>query len=225
MKLVDKEIDSWIEPYATVIGSGVTVDIGLKESDIAKYFLKLTQPEIFEAYAFSLTSFRFYESINHDKSTSNSIDLPEDEYKKIKWKVFFKSKDVDFRLNDAIAKAIDPKLSLNETYPGDGHMDKEQINSFTECILSLYGDQQIEIFYVFMSTWERKNLLYQGNISELPKLLNNPDLRLTPNLVYPKEKNWALNTDYDLPFTTIGGESRLIDLLAEKNKDEIYRIE
>ena len=41
-------------------------------------------------------------------------------------------------------------------------------------------------------------MIYSGKISGLPKLFEIDNLRLTPSLIYPKEKNWVVNTDYDL---------------------------
>ena len=55
-------------------------------------------------------------------------------------------------------------------------------------------------------------------------MLELENLRLTPSLIYPKEKNWVVNTDYDLAFTTIGGETRFITELAKRNRDGIVKI-
>ncbi len=114
----------------------------------------------------------------------------------------------------------------NELFPGEGLLDEEHLNSLVETIYKIYGNQEIELFYTFLSTknWE-KDLMFSGRISDLPNLIKKENLRLTPSLIYPKERNWVVNTDYDLAFTTIGGEKEFIAEIVRKNKNEIYQIE
>ena len=56
------------------------------------------------------------------------------------------------------------------------------------------------------------------------ELFEIENLRLTPSLIYPKEKNWVVNTDYDLSFSFIGGTKELIGELVSNNQDEIYEL-
>ena len=94
------------------------------------------------------------------------------------------------------------------------------MESFIDVILSLYGDQEIYAFYVFLATPNHeKNRLYKGKISTLLNLLDNEDIPYSPSLIYPKEKNWVINTDYDLSFSTIGAETNLINKLVKRNKN------
>lgn len=232
MKLINKKIEEWAEPHVAIYGSNRVNDKDLKFSNPAKYFLNLTQPNIFECYAVSLASYWIYETDNIQEIKTNINDseeeFPEDDYNRISWKDFYKYKNVEFDFNKAIIDAVEWKRPFkqmnNELYCGEGLMDKEQLISFVNTVLSIYGDQEIEAFYVFMATDKyEEDELYIGKISELPKLLNNTFR--TPSLIYPKEKNWLINTDYDLPFSTIGGECKLINQLVENNKDEIYKIE
>ncbi len=113
----------------------------------------------------------------------------------------------------------------NELLPGEGLIDKEHLEHLSEIVQELYGDQEIEVFYNLLSTTDwKEDKLFQGKISELITLSDNTELNLTPSLIYPKDKNWAVNTDYDLSFTTIGGEAKLIQRLIESNVNEIYEI-
>ena len=76
-----------------------------------------------------------------------------------------------------------------------------------------------------MSTkdWE-KDRIYKGKTSELNQLFDNEELRLTPSLIYPKDRKWVVNTVYDLSFSFIGGEGKLIEELVRRNENEIYEL-
>lgn len=233
MRLINKKIDDWTEPYVTIYGSNQVQDKDLKSINPVKYFLNLTQPNIFQCYAISLASYWIYETNNIQEIKVNinesEGEFPEKDYNRISWRDFYKYKNVEFDLNKAIIDAVEWKRPFgkqmnNELYCGEGLMDKEHLISFVNTVLSIYGDQEIEAFYVFMATEKyEEDELFVGKISELPHLLNNKTR--PPSLIYPKEKNWLINTDFDLPFSTIGGECKLINQLVENNREEIYKVE
>ena len=157
-------------------------------------------------------------------------EFPEDDFSRVTWKDFHKLKNREFDLNKAIMESIKHTHSYNkqmnnELYPDEGLIDKEHLISLVEVVNEIYGNQNIELFYTFLATknWE-KDLIYSGKISELPKLFEIENLRLTPSLIYPKEKNWVVNTDYDLAFSTIGGESKFVSELANRNPNGIVKI-
>lgn len=232
MKLISKKIDEWAEPYVTIYRSNQIEDEELKYLNPLKYFLNLTQPNIFECYAISLASYWIYETndIQEKKINVNQWEgeFPEEDYKRISWRDFYKYKNIEFDFDKAIIDAVEWKRPFgkqmnNELYCGEGLMDKEHLISFVKSVISIYGDQEIEAFYVFMATDKyEEDELYSGKISELLHLLNTSR---PPSLIYPKEKNCLINTDYDLPFSTIGGECKLINQLVEINKEEIYKVE
>ena len=233
MKEVNKKIENWIKPFATIIGEKIEVDDKLRESNPANYFLKLTLPNRFEKYALALHSYWINYNLPKDEikeHENEDEELSEDAYSRLNWKEFYKLKRKQFVLNNAILSTIDLNREFtqmnNELYPGEGLLDKEHIESLAEEIRKLYGDEEIDVFYTFLSTSNlEQNKMFECKISELVSLLDNKELRLTPSLIYPKSKKWAINTDYDLPFTTIGGEKELIDNLIVRNQDEIYEIE
>ena len=49
-------------------------------------------------------------------------------------------------------------------------------------------------------------------------------LAYNSHIIYPIERNWVVNTDYDLPFSTIGGETEFISELSKRNPNEIIII-
>jgi hypothetical protein len=233
LELTEKDIEDWIKPFATIVGEQKEYDLELRKQNPAEFFLKLTLPNNFEDYAIALHSYWINYNVpkNEIKENGNSgEDFPEEDFSRINWKDFYQRKEVDFELNSSILNSVEWKRPFkqlnNELFPGEGLLDEEHLNSLVETIMEIYGNQEIEIFYTFLSTndWE-KDLIFTGRINDLPNLINKENLRLTPSLIYPKERNWVVNTDYDLAFTTIGGETKFINELVRKNKNEIYQIE
>ena len=234
MELKEKDIEDWIKPYATIVGNKNDVDLDLRKKNPAEYFLRLTLPNNYESYAIALHSFWINHNIPKDKVITNELsneEFPEKDFSAVTWKDFYERKNLKFNLNKAILNSVEhnqtyEKQLNNELYPSEGSMDEEQIINLVEIVKEIYGNQEIELFYTFLATKDwKKNLIYNGKISELPKLLKEENLRLTPSLIYPKERNWVVNTDYDLSFSTIGGESKFISKLEKRNSNGIIRIE
>lgn len=233
MKQINKEIEKWIKPYATIVGESIEVEEELRETNPSKYFVQLTIPNNFEKYAIALHSYWINYNIpkeNIRELNNDDEKIPEEEYTRIKWKDFFEFKQMKFELNSAIISSVDwetkfPQMN-NELYPGEGLMDEEHLESLAQIVLNIYGDEEIEIFYHRMTTtnWD-ENKLFEGRISKLQSLKDKKELNFTPSLIYPKNKKWIVNTDFDLAFSTIGGDSELIHKLIKNNPDEIYEVE
>jgi len=233
MKIVQKEIEDWIKPFATIVGEVIEVDEKLRDENPLRYFLKKTIPNKFESYAAVLHSFWINKTIsieNIRESKEEDEDLPEDDFDRINWKDYFANKGKEFELDNLYKSSTNFYNQFNqmnnELFPGEGLMDKEHINSLIDIVVNKYGNQDIEVFYTFLATsdWE-KDRMYVGKINDLNELLENEELRLTPSLIYPKDKKWIVNTDYDLPFSFIGGDNELISKLVMQNENEIYEIE
>jgi hypothetical protein len=233
MKEVEKEIEDWIKPYVTVIGNQIEIDPNLRESNPTKYFVQITIPNRFEKYAIAPHSFWINYNVPDNEireSRNDDPDMPEEDFTRISWKEFYNLKGVKFDLNDVILSTIYLRFPFkqlnNELYPGGGIVDKETLQSIAKIVLELYGDQKIEVFYIIMSTmsWD-KDRMFTGRISELNVLFDNKELNFTPSLIYPKAGNWVINTDYDLSFSTIGGDTEFIDELVSRNTNEIFEVE
>lgn len=231
MKLVENEIDDWIKSYVA-ISRNIKVDEKLRKSDLINYFLKITIPNVFESYAIILHSFWINNKLKKEKLNFNIDDDNDDEkdFERISWTDFFKIYNHEFKIENCLETK--EKISTvngqfnNELYPGEGLCDKEHLVSLKNLIIEIYGDENIYGYYTFLSTinW-KSDKLYFGNISEIEELLNNEELRLTPSLIYSENKNWVLNSDYDLPFSFIGGEKKLIEKLVKENHNEIFEIQ
>ncbi len=233
MEQVEKDVEDWIKPYATIIGDKNNVDINLRETKPTKYFVRKTLPNNFESYAIILHSFWINHKVIEDKvaeAKNNNLDLPEEEFTRTNWKEFYELKGTSFELDTTILNSVNWKYPFkqmnNELFPGEGYIDEEHLESLIKNVYELYGSQEIEVFYTFLSTqtWE-KDLIFSGKITDLRSLLKKEELILTPSLIYSKQRNWVVNTDYDLSFSTIGGERELIDRLVKENKYEVFKVE
>lgn len=231
MKIVQKEIEDWIKPYATIVGDTIEVDETLKVENPFRYFLRLTIPNNFDSYAVALHSFWINNKIPNEEIRELNYDeeLPEEDFDRIKWGEFFSKKGKVFEFEKANKLIINFYKQFNqmnnELFPGEGLMDKEHLNSLIDIVKRIYGNQEIEVYYNLLSTknW-KKDRIYKGRISDLYQLFDNEELQLTPSLIYPNDKKWVVNTDYDLPFSFIGGERKLIDELVQRNENEIFKL-
>ncbi len=112
MELIEKDIENWIKPYATIIGEQKEYDLELRKQNPADFFLGLTIPNNFEGYAIALHSYWINYNIpkNEIKESENSDeDLPEEEFSRVNWKDFYELKQIDFDLNSAILNSVEWK--------------------------------------------------------------------------------------------------------------------
>jgi len=233
LELTENDIDEWIKPYATIIGEKGNIDEKLRKSNPPKYFLRSTLPDNFQEYAIALHSYWINYNIpkNEIKENQNEqLEISEDDYTRINWPEFYEFKNINFDFNEAILASVEWKRPFekqlnNELYPAEGSMDIKHLQDLVEIVTEFYGNQEIELFFIIYATnnW-KKDLRYKGEINGLLELLDGKNIRLTPSLIYPTEKNWVINTDYDLSFTSIGGESKFISELVKRNKNEIFRV-
>ena len=156
-------------------------------------------------------------------------EFPENEYNSISWCNFYKFKNADFELKNAVENSVDWKFPFkqmnNELYPGEGIMDNKHLLEISGLGLKYFGDENLEVYYTFLATnnWD-EDKMYRVKTSELINLIENEDTEKTPSLIYSIDKNWAINTDIDLQFSVIGGNENFINELINNNPDEIYAI-
>ncbi|MDY3364192.1 hypothetical protein JSO59_009265 [Riemerella anatipestifer] len=234
-----EELKDWITPYLTITGNHPKINEKLRKESIISYFRQLTIPNIFDNYALILHPYWIYD-LPKEKTKENHIEgkdienykseFPEEDYRPVKWIDFYNYKNVEFSLETAITENVEwnrPFSQMNnEMWPCEGGIDMRTLQNISETILKFHGDCNIELYYIFMATKNYdEDEMYKGKLSELISFLNNYDSVLTPSLIYDIEKKWAITSDFDLPFSIIGGEKNLIIELLENNQNEIYLIE
>lgn len=240
MEQIDiKELKNWIAPYLTVNGTHPQISAELREQNIIEYFKQLTIPNVFESYAIILHSFWIYDT-TADRIKENNLkginiesynnDFPEEEYRAVKWAEFYNYRNMAFNLAAAIKENVEWNRSFkqmnNEIWPGEGLIDIDILNTVSQIIIRMFGEQIIDAYYIFMATINYDNdEMYRGKLSELISFLKSYNSRLTPSLIYEIESKWAIASDFDLPFSIIGGNNALIRELVKTHKDQIYIIE
>ena len=236
MKIIEKEPEDWIKHFATIIGTreGVDIDENIIKTSGLKACIRWAIPPLYDSYAIIFHSFALNKKMADwyvkESKLSAGFVFNDEGYDRMSWKDFFKHKGKEFDLETTVSSYISQygyegfTSMTNELYPAEGGMDIEHLNSLIEIIFSFYGNQDIEAFYTCFSTWDYEDKLYEGKILELGDLLKDENLRLSPSLIYAKDKSWVVNTDYDLPFSFMGGEQKIISALVTNNKDEIYEV-
>ena len=90
----------------------------------------------------------------------------------------------------------------------------------------MYGDTLANYYYCLLKTDKCDDeIVYRGYLSEFDELKNKDDIRDNPTAIYPDNKEWCIVTDYDLPYTYIGGTKEFIDNITSNNDFEIFKIE
>lgn len=138
--------------------------------------------------------------------------------------------EFNFKNSYSIQEEIRKEIKKNSWppyvwYPAEGNLDKEEFSEIFIRIKGIYGNQVVNYFYCLLKTknWEH-DIIYKGMISEFSELTDKTEVKNNPTAVYPDNKKWCIVSDYDLPFTFIGGSAELIDSITNNTKYEIFQI-
>lgn len=230
------KLPDWIKRQAS-LGPNVKVDGKRTEDNFYWYLLTLCCPLIFDRYAIILHP--YWINWKAKDLITSGLTLTEDQFdgrdfRRINWTDFFRIFDYDFNLETAnqtqekIRKQL-LKSGKEKTdwpgyiwFPGEGNCETEEF----EFIISNIADQEVNFYYCLLKTnkWEEEKV-FRGRLSEFEKLAMEDDLRSNPTAVYPDDKSWCIVSDYDLPFTYIGGTKELIESLVPNKNFDIHKIE
>ena len=230
-------LPDWIERQAT-LGANVQVDGERTEENFYRYLLTVCCPLIFESYAILLHPYWINLKVK-DLITSglkiNENQVDENDYKRINWIDFFKLYGYNFNLKTAnqTKEKISQQLLSGETdwpvyiwFPAEGSCETEELKFIFSKLADFYGDVEANFFYCLLKTekWDKERI-FKGKLSNFDELEKNKDLRDNPTAIFPDNKTWCIISDYDLPFTYIGGSKKFIDNLTNNKKFDIYEIE
>uniref|UniRef100_F4C8W9 Uncharacterized protein n=1 Tax=Sphingobacterium sp. (strain 21) TaxID=743722 RepID=F4C8W9_SPHS2 len=111
-------------------------------------------------------------------------------------------------------------------YPNEGNCESFELEYIFKHIKDIHGDILINIYYCQLKTqnWE-KEIIYQAHLTEFNLLPSEKEVLDNPTAIYPDDKSWCIVSDYDLPFTYIGGSKTLIDRITQNSPFDIYPIE
>lgn len=231
----DNILPDWISRQAT-LGSNVLVDGELTHENAFWYLLTVCCPLVFDSYAIVLNPFWINWKVK--ELVDSGLTIKEEQtnkadFKRLTWKEFFKIYDKDFDLNTAnqIEIEIEKQIHLNEWpsylwFPGEGNCETEELTFILNQLADLYGDTLVNYYYCLLKTekWENE-IIYRGHISKFDELTSNANIRENPKAIYPDNKAWCIVTDYDLPFTYLGGTKEFIDRITNCKDFDIFRIE
>jgi hypothetical protein len=240
MTETDNTLPDWISRQAT-LGPNVKVDGEQTEGNFFWYLLTVCCPLIFESYAIILHPFWINRKAKDLVSsgltlTKNQVD--KQGFSRVDWADFFKLYEHTFNLDTAnqTQEIIRQGLMNGGTkqvdwpvyvwYPAEGNCETEDLKFVLRQAKELFGDDLVNYYYCLLKTenWENEKI-YRGNISEFEELKNKPDIRENPTAIFPDNKKWCIVSDYDLPFTYVGGTTELIHKITNNNEYDIFRIE
>ena len=233
-------LPNWISRQAA-LGPNVNVDGDQTEANFFWYLLTVCCPLIFESYAIVLHPFwlnlKAKDLIASGLTlTENQVD--EQDFSRVNWADFFKLYGHTFSLDTAnqTQETIRQELMNGGTkqvdwpvyvwYPAEGNCETEDLKYILSQVEKLFWDDLVNYYYCFLKTeqWDNEKI-YRGNLSEFDELKSRTDIRENPTAIYPDNKEWCIVTDYDLPFTYIGGPKEFIDRITSNKDFDIYKIE
>ena len=238
LKMVEKSniFPEWIERN---LESYLKVDGVQTIENAFWYTLTVSCPLIFESYAIVLHPFWINWKVKD--LISSGFTIPENEsdekdFHRINWTEFFKMYDFDFNLKTAnqIQEKIRLRILNNETkesawpeylwFPGDGKCETEDLEFIFLNLRKLYGDLNVNFYYGLLKTIDLKDKNFQGKISEFVELKNYKNLRGNPTAIFPDKPIWCIISDYDSPYTYIGGSKMFIDSITKNKEFDIHEI-
>jgi hypothetical protein len=109
--------------------------------------------------------------------------------------------------------------------PGEGALEGAECNELASLLTVVTGKQECWFRLAempFIAT--EQNLLFTGTLDEVESFFVNGTFQFTPEYWWPSDRTWCVCSDYDLPFTIVGGQSVLIDSLLRSEVLECIEI-
>jgi hypothetical protein len=240
MKFVKDDIPKWIKPYAE-LGPAIELDVKINYENFFWYLMAMCSPPNFEKYLILLHPFWINEKAKGLKKYGTfpqDKDINDNGFERLTYTEFFKLYQEEFELETAkkVKEKIadkylrkDNKWPKHIWYPAEGEAEMTDLKFITKILIKNYGDVESDFFYVLLKTEKvHEDKILRGRLSELPKVMEfEPEIRDNPNAIYPtNRKDWFIITDYDCPFTFIGGKSELINQILNNKPSgiDIYEI-
>lgn len=103
--------------------------------------------------------------------------------------------------------------------PAEGFLELDQYSPLTS-VLSRHTEPQF-IYLKMSDMWkvgEEVDRIFRGDINEVVEFLRSHSPFQSPEYLWPEDRSWCVNSDYDLNFTLIAGTT---DLILALSHDEI----
>lgn len=233
-KIINK-LPGWISIQASV-GANMNVKRLTNDDNPFWYFLPMCCPQIFEKYAIILHPFWINWEAKVLMEKGANIDkeqIEKEEFKRISWREFFLMYGRGFDLEIACRNFEElsgllarDNFPMHIRFPAQGDCEKEELSLLVSCILSLYGDQNVNYYYCILQTlYLKEDIIFKGPLSNIVSLWANQDLRgSSPRAIFPDTKEWCIVTDYNLEFTYVGSSAELIKTITNNKDFEVFEI-
>lgn len=160
------------------------------------------------------------ESILHGSKLVGVSADPDKQYPRIRWK------ELAGRFQIPYGPAITDKTFLNHFSgsswprflfaPEEGDLNLIQFRTLAQAIRDFSRNEFCYFYYDLLATENFNDWLFEGNLARLEEL-SDLKVRTTPTYWWPKDRSWCVCTDYDLPFTFVGGPENLIEIICKNN--------
>ncbi len=235
MTKTDNILPDWISRQAS-IGPNVIVEGELTDDNIFWYLLTACCPQIFNCYAIVLSPFWINWKVKELANSGQAISeeqIGDSDFQRLSWRQYFETHGKEFDLSTAYRtkEEIGKQILLDKWpkylwFPAEGECESEELRFILSHVKELYGDTKVYYHYCYLKTTNcEKDIIFSGNLSGFDELINEQDIYYNPTSIYPENQEWCIVSDYDLPFTYIGGTKELIDRITHNNEFEIFRIE
>jgi hypothetical protein len=234
VKTYDAHLPDWIQRQAS---------LGWKEGNVRPtlddMFWSMLQnscPLIFESYAIILHPFGINWKSKELVEAGLSVSWDAMGVQDFSWKEFFSLYGYNFHVETAYKMQSELMKQIGRgagwpVYiwaPAEGCYDPEKLQLIIDQIVRIYGNQPVNYYYIFMSAkkWDENDFFYVGNLSEFHLLSEDKDVRekWTPTAIYPDTKEWCIVSEFDSPFTYVGGSKELIDGITKIENIEAFEI-
>lgn len=99
--------------------------------------------------------------------------------------------------------------------PAEGFLELDQYSRLVSILSSFTAPQFIYLKMPDMwKAGEKVDRVFRGDIDEILGFLREQSPLQSPEYLWPEARSWCLNSDGDLPFTLLGGPTRLIEEVA-----------
>jgi hypothetical protein len=246
MKRISPSLPKWVD-YFTTLGFE-RVDGTLTDESAIWFFLTACCPLIFESYAVLFHPFMVNWKLKNEIDSGKSIQKERNltDFESVSWKDFFKLNAKEFDIKTAYTTHEDiaeilrngPKIAnfepLGNTgwppyilYPAQGNAPFEDLSIIINDIMRIHNDQVVSYYYFLLNTKDPMlgNIAFEGTLSEFEKLKQPDNIDDTPTIIYPPTKKWCIISDFDTPFTYLGGSTELINAITSHKELEVYKLE
>lgn len=109
----------------------------------------------------------------------------------------------------------------------EGNMEINLVEELVKILKPLTDEQKCYFHYYFLKTedWYGGDLLFSGKLEDVFNLYDLNGLRGSPTYWWAEDKSWCLCTDYDLDFSLIGGNKKIIDELLSNTELECIEVD